>query len=102
MSRKCAGLKPTPARAGRFEIVDIWTWRAAGGMRSASGMARVSFVGQDLIGSSEPVPFGVLIVVHVPFATYFQALPWWSALAVPAQVVPAPAAQSLSPFIAMP
>jgi len=31
---------------------------------------------QDLIGSSEPIPFGVFIVVQVPFATYFQALPW--------------------------
>ncbi len=25
---------------------------------------------------SEPVPFGVLMVVQVPFGTYFHALPW--------------------------
>src|SRR5882724_1424504 len=37
---------------------------------------RAPLLAQDLIGSSEPVPFGVLIVAHVPFATYFQALPW--------------------------
>ena len=29
-----------------------------------------------LTGISEPMPLGVLIVEHVPFGTYFQALPW--------------------------
>ena len=37
-----------------------------------SGSARA----QLLIGVSEPMPFGVFIVVQVPLATYFQALPW--------------------------
>ena len=32
--------------------------------------------GQDLIGSSEPMPLGVFMFAHVPFGTYFQALPW--------------------------
>jgi len=31
---------------------------------------------QDLIGVSDPVPFGVLMVVQVPLATIFQAVPW--------------------------
>jgi hypothetical protein len=55
-----------------------------------------------LLGSSEPGPLGVVIVAQVPFGTYFQALLWKSAFAVPAQVVPGPAAQSLLPFKAMP
>ena len=29
-----------------------------------------------VIGLNEPMPFGVLIVVQVPFGTSFQALPW--------------------------
>jgi hypothetical protein len=37
--------------------------------------SRAPLLAQDLIGSSEPVPVGVFIVVQVPFATYFQALP---------------------------
>ena len=49
--------------------------------REALADARIGFSNvimrfQDLIGSSEPGPLGVLIVSHVPFATYFQALPW--------------------------
>src|SRR5262249_36205749 len=51
---------------------------------------------------SEPFPLGVGICAQVPLATYFQALPWKSTVEVPAQVVPAPAAQSLSPLGAMP
>ena len=31
---------------------------------------------QDFIGCSEPLPFGVVIVVQVPFGTSFQALAW--------------------------
>lgn len=31
---------------------------------------------QPFIGSTEPLPFGVVIVVQVPFGTYFHALPW--------------------------
>ncbi len=33
-------------------------------------------VDQLLIGVSEPMPLGVFIVVQVPLATFFQALPW--------------------------
>jgi hypothetical protein len=51
----------------------------------------------DLIGVSEPVPFGVFIAAQVPLGTFFQALPWSSTLEVPAQVVPGPAAQSFLP-----
>jgi hypothetical protein len=46
--------------------------------RAGGGEARVvraSRAGHDLIGASAPVPFGVFIVVQVPFGTYFQALP---------------------------
>ena len=39
---------------------------------------------------------------QVPFGTSDQALPWKSILEVPAQVVPAPAAQSFLPFKATP
>jgi hypothetical protein len=42
------------------------------------------------------------MLTHVPLATYFQELPWKSTVEVPAQVVPAPAAQSLPPFRATP
>jgi len=31
---------------------------------------------QLLTGVSDPMPVGVFMVVQVPFATYFQALPW--------------------------
>src|SRR6266513_1502447 len=44
-------------------------------MKEARGI-RAPRIAQDLIGSSEPAPFGVLIVAQVPFTTYFQALPW--------------------------
>jgi hypothetical protein len=40
------------------------------------GFSEVTMQRQDLIGSREPTPLGVLMVSHVPFATYFQALPW--------------------------
>jgi hypothetical protein len=40
------------------------------------GFSNVTMQRQDLIGSREPTPLGVLMVSHVPFATYFQALPW--------------------------
>lgn len=36
---------------------------------------RASRRNQDLTGAREPTPFGVCIVVQVPFGTYFQALP---------------------------
>ena len=39
---------------------------------------------------------------QVPLVTYFHALPWWSVFEVPTHVVPAPAAQSLSPLGAIP
>ena len=45
---------------------------------------------------------GDAIFSQVPLGTYFQALPWWSFFAVPAQVVPGPAAQSFLPCIATP
>ena len=48
---------------------------ATHGKRAACRLRRSDLRFQDLIGSSEPVPFGVLIVSHVPFGTYFQALP---------------------------
>ena len=31
---------------------------------------------QDFIGVSEPMPWGVLMLVQVPTGTFFQALPW--------------------------
>ena len=40
------------------------------------GFSNVTMQRQDLVGSSEPTPLGVLMLSHVPFATYFQALPW--------------------------
>ena len=40
------------------------------------GFSNVTMQRQDLIGSREPTPLGVSMVSHVPFATYFQALPW--------------------------
>jgi hypothetical protein len=45
---------------------------------------------------------GEAVFSQLPFGTYFQALPWWSTLEVPAQVVPGPAAQSFLPFMATP
>src|SRR5262249_31837686 len=55
------------------------------------------------IGFSEPVlPFGSWMVEQVPPCTNFQALPWKSAVDVPWQVVPGPAAQSFWPFKATP
>ena len=45
---------------------------------------------------SWPIPLGDVVEAvcsQVPLATYFQALPWKSRVDVPAQVVPAPAAQ---------
>ena len=50
------------------------------GRDASSGEASRSGLRGDriyaLTGISEPMPLGVLIVVHVPFGTYFQALPW--------------------------
>src|ERR1700751_5803694 len=55
------------------------------------------------MGFSEPfLPFGRSMLVQVPPCTNFQALPWKSALEVPWQVVPGPAAQSFWPFRATP
>ena len=39
---------------------------------------------------------------QVPLGTSFQAFAWWSLAELPAQVVPAPAAQSFCPFKATP
>ena len=39
-------------------------------LRGASDRAPYAF------GVSEPMPVGVLMVVHVPFLTIFQASPW--------------------------
>jgi hypothetical protein len=62
-------------KLGHFgELSDYSTIRTL--QEGARGAARASVVGQDLIGSSEPLPFGVCIVAQVPFGTYFQALPW--------------------------
>ena len=58
VTRALARERPSsPRLAGRGE---------ASGVRDA----------QDLIGCSEPMPFGVLMPSQVPLATYFQALPW--------------------------
>jgi hypothetical protein len=38
------------------------------------------------------------VLTQVPAGTSFQALAWWSVLEEPAQVVPAPAAQSFLPL----
>lgn len=43
------------------------------------------------------MPAGVRMVVQVPLATSFQALPCQSRVEVPEQVVPGPAAQSFWP-----
>ena len=83
MSRKCAGLKPTPVHAGRLEVRSIGRSRLCllpaeheAHAISARLIPAQGLSAQDLIGSSEPVPLGVLMVSQVPFATYFQALPW--------------------------
>jgi hypothetical protein len=51
-----------------------------GGPQPASAKARGvnsdSGTQEPLIGCSEPLPSGVLTVLQVPFATYFQELPW--------------------------
>ena len=47
---------------------------APSGEASRSGLRRDRTYA--LTGISEPTPLGVVIVVHVPFGTYFQALPW--------------------------
>src|ERR1700756_1121642 len=48
------------------------------------------------IGLSEPcLPFGSSMLAQVPPWTNFHALPWKSAVDVPWQVVPGPAAQSI-------
>ncbi len=63
-------LEPQPVRRAR---------RAPRRSAAASGPARRTVPWsrvQLLTGVSEPMPFGVFIVVQVPFATYFQALPW--------------------------
>jgi hypothetical protein len=36
-------------------------------------MPRARVAHQDVLGLREPMPFGVFIVSHVPFGTYFQA-----------------------------
>src|ERR1700751_3758097 len=55
------------------------------------------------MGFSEPfLPFGRSMLVQVPPGTNFHALPWKSAVEVPWQVVPGPAAQSFWPFSATP
>ena len=61
-----------------------------------------SWLIDDFMADSEPIPFGVLMVVQVPVGTFFQALAWWSTLDEPAQVVPGPAAQSFLPAIETP
>src|SRR4051794_25044241 len=48
-------------------------------------------------GLSEPLPLGVLIAAQVPLATYLNERPSKFLRDVPAQVVPAPAAQSFLP-----
>src|ERR1700751_1665792 len=55
------------------------------------------------MGFSEPdLPFGNSMLAQVPPCTNFHALPWKSAVEVPWQVVPGPAAQSFWPFRATP
>ena len=39
-------------------------------------VARFADARLQVLGVSEPLPFGVEMVVQVPLATYFQALPW--------------------------
>src|SRR5262249_4626508 len=108
MSRKCSGLKPAPARFGsRAGVSMIGSPVACGGGECAHVLAHPT-VSDGLLrpnydfAVSEPLPRGVGICAQVPLATYFQALPWKSTVEVPAQVVPGPAAQSLSPLSATP
>lgn len=54
-----------------FRFPSRATWQR----HSECRMEPVALPGQDLLGSSVPVPAGVLIVAQVPFGTYFQALP---------------------------
>ena len=64
----CMDLEPKSRRRrgqGFAEMLRLET-QAGGG----------SHWGYRAIGLSEPLPLGVLIFVHVPLATYFQALPW--------------------------
>ena len=68
-------LEPEALRAAVPRLLEML------GLESEAGSERlvhggVACVDQDLTGLSEPMPFGVLIVVHVPFGTFFHAFPW--------------------------
>jgi hypothetical protein len=67
-------LEPQACGSARECLVDVLGLEPEA-RKQGRGHAR-SPVGQDLISVSEPVPFGVFIVVQVPAGTFFQALPW--------------------------
>ena len=67
-------LEPQPGRRTGQHLVEILGLEAqSGGWPHEGGDRRQR---QDLISASEPMPFGVLIVVQVPFGTFFHELPW--------------------------
>jgi hypothetical protein len=64
-------LNPTPVRGGSAG------WIMAPLRGDGRGRERPRpLCTRQLFAVSEPVPFGVFMVVQVPFGTYFQALPW--------------------------
>ena len=71
-------LEPQPIRgAGERRIVVLRLQAEPGGEDCGHGVEVRTWCGlSSYIALSEPMPFGVFIVVQVPLATYFQALPW--------------------------
>ena len=71
-------LEPQAVRGGGARVLEVLGLEAQprGEARGHRLLQRGRRDRQLLIGVSDPMPFGVLIVVQVPLATYFQALPW--------------------------
>jgi hypothetical protein len=70
-------LEPQARRAtGQGLLVVLGLEADAGGERRCARAGAGSRHAAQVLAESEPVPFGVLIVVHVPAGTFFQALPW--------------------------
>ncbi len=69
-------LEPEPRRRAVSRLVVVLGLESQPGGEEWGHVGSVPSRAQPLTGASEPMPFGVLMDVHVPFGTCFQALPW--------------------------
>src|ERR1700732_960067 len=70
-----AGAQGKPRNAHRFFSLIRLRARVSVTQKRGARIPRAPVANQDPWGCSEPMPFGVFIVSHVPFGTYFQIVP---------------------------